>query len=742
LKYISRIRLIVPGMIAALTIVAVPGAAPAGLAAGANPITFSRETVADPVRLSFEPSVAVGPHGTIYESPIFGFRTTQSFIQRSDDGGQTFNVLGLPGVGKVSHCTGGGDSDISTTPTDDLYMIDLGDAPEVPAHVSHDHGASFSSSCLANLTSGATNVFADRQWLSTDTVHNYEWYIYRDGLLEPGTGFDVIDNHTYGEWIFHAPLATAPGTAGDPQLNFTSLCQDQLGNPASCLTDINVVGGAVTDNYGPHKGVTYLPVGNSPTSNENDVSVIVINPDAPTKVRERTVARNTSPVLFATVAVDRASNLYFAWVDSKTLALNFAYSTNQGVTWSAPRRLNAPQFETAVMPWLVAGDDGRVDLVFYGTPTKKAPPENFGPWSGWMMQTLHGHDANPNFSATPFTDRPMHLDPICLSGIDCYTQPGTVGDRELGDFFKVMIDRDGRALISFDDGNNQLGNETPGLSPFPAPSFASFVRQAEGPGLYAAVGNVPPVPRPTNSVSRGAHPNPVPFTLPTGGSGADVPALNLLGSSTKYTPTGLKVKLKVKNLDPTSAVLPPALPTATYLTRWFYKGAIYYAAAEYSAALGWKFFSGQVAPVLTSNNVGYAYYPNAGPATGSIKTGTDGTITIDVNRADVGNPPSGATLYSATSYAFTHALPSAPVPPAFANFTDLPQIADVMPAYNVEAATSTTTPPGVTPGPSAGPGSDSNLPNTGTSPAAALAALLVLAACLAVVALPRRRGQP
>jgi hypothetical protein len=690
-----------------------PAAALPATAATSTPVTFGRETVADPVRLSFEPSVAASPDGTVYESPIFGFRTTQSFIQRSDDGGQTFNVVGAPGVGKVSHCTGGGDSDISTSPHNDLYMIDLGDAPEVPAHVSADHGNSFTSSCLANLQQGGTNTFADRQWLSTDTVHGVEWYIYRDGLVGSATGQDVIDNHLYGEWIWSAPLSTAPGTAGAPQLNFSSLCKDPLGRPTSCVSDINVVGGAVTDNFGPHRGNTYLPVGNSPNGVENDVSVIVINPTAARPVVERVVSKNTSPVLFSTVAVDRAGNLYFAWVDSKTLKLKFSSSSDQGATWTPPLVLNTPDFRTTVMPWLVAGDDGRVDLVFYGTTNPAHPTTNFGPWYGWMLQSLNAHAGVPSFTATRFTDRPMHLDPVCLSGIACYTIPGTGGDRELGDFFKVVLDGSGRALISFDDGNNQLGSETPGLSPFPAPSFASFVRQATGPSLFAAQGDVPPVPVETNSVTRPPHHNPVPFTGPTG-PGADVDALNITASRTTLSSDGVHVTMNIKNLDATAAVTPPALPTATYLTRWWHGGKIYYAAAEDTGG-SWSFFSGQVAPVLTSNNVGYAYYPASGAATGKVTPGPNGRIDVTVQLADAGNPKTTDTLYSVTSYAFTHALPSSPTPPSFSNFTDYPQVADVAPAYNVLRAAVSPVTVGPNAGSSGGGGAGGGgLPDTGT----------------------------
>jgi hypothetical protein len=80
----------------------------------------------------------------------------------------------------------------------------------------------------------------------------------------------------------------------------------------------------------------------------------------------------------------------------------------------------------------------------------------------------------------------------------------------------------------------------------------------------------------------------------------------------------------------------------------------------------------------------YAYYPATTAETGTVQTGPGGTIDITVPLADVGTPKVGDTLYSVTGYALTHALPTAPVPPTAANFTDFPQVADVLPAYNTD----------------------------------------------------------
>jgi len=645
-------------------------------------ITASREAVADPFRLGTEPSLALGPDGKIYESPIFGFSTTQSFLERSDDGGQTFHILGAPGTGKLVAtptpvCTGGGDSDIATSPNNDLYFIDLGGEPSVPAYVSKDQGLTFTSDCHANDQQGANN-FTDRQWLATDTVHNYEWYIYRDGLVSNTAPppLDAFNGNVYGEFIKHAPLSSAPGTAGPAQLNFTSMCHNPAMLDSACVLDVQTAGNAITDNFGPKKGNTYVA-----EKAAGGIGVIVINPTAATPVTERLAAPGAANILFPTVAVDRAGNVYMTWADAAAFQVKWTRSSDQGKTWSKPVTVNGAPAAVNVMPWIVAGDEGRVDIVFYGSPASSAPTTNYGPWDIYMLQTLNGTDALPQWTQTRLTDRPNHVDPVCLSGLGCTLAMGPAGDRELGDFFRVLVDRSGRAIVSFADGNNRLGAEVAN-GPLASPSFANFVRQATGPSLYAAQVEVPPVAVPTNSVTVGAHSNPVPFYVPPAGTqGPDNAALNLTKSSLAYGDRDITIRLSVKNLDAVAAVSPPALATATYLTRWWYKGQIYYGAAEDTGGQ-WKFFSGQVAPITDGLAIKYAYYPASNAASGSVVTGPNGEIDIHVPLDQVGSPARNAPLYSITSYSLTQATPTLPSPPTASALTNFPQVADVLPAYN------------------------------------------------------------
>ena len=659
-----------------------------------NGITFATSTLTDPFRLGTEPNIAVAPDNkTVYESPIFGFSTTQSFLERSLDGGRTFNTLGLPGVGKLDNCTGGGDSDTAVDSySGDIYMIDLGGAPEVPARVSHDRGNTWASSCEANFNDGV-NYFTDRQWLATDLKHKVMWYIYRDGVLNTSTlpvvGSSEIGKQGYGEFLKYAPLPSKAGTAGAAQLKFKNICDGTTGAATPCFQDHNIAGNALTDNYprSPRYGTTFLAIDRGA-----GISVVTFDTSGAKSVHEYTAVKGSHPILFPTVAVDRAGTVYMSYADDTNSRTYLTHSVGRTLTsntcskqvktncWTAPVVVNGAPVHTTVMPWVVAGDKGRVDVVFYGTANPNSPTKNYGPWYPYMAQSLDATKAVPTFAQARMTDHPNHIDPVCLSGLGCTTDTGPDGDRELGDFFKVAIDGQGRALVSFADGDNQLGEEVAG-GPLAAPSFADFVRQSTGPSLYKSVGKLKAVPTSVNCTRVGAHHNPVPLVTPgTGTPGTDVPALQLRGSCLTRLPNGnLRATITVASLDPAAATAPPALPTATYMVRWIYRHKVYFAAAESNAG-AWRYFSGQVAPVSDAAAIKYAYYPASGSASGTTDAQSR-TITITIPASQVGAPPAGATLSTVTAYALTHAAPTASAPPTASNFTDFPQIADVLPSY-------------------------------------------------------------
>ena len=79
---------------------------------------------------------------------------------------------------------------------------------------------------------------------------------------------------------------------------------------------------------------------------------------------------------FPSLAIDRAGNLYAVWEQAPydqaaqqagDTALMYAYSTDEGSHWSAPVRIPTPGLANNVFAWAAAGDDGRVDIAWYGT---------------------------------------------------------------------------------------------------------------------------------------------------------------------------------------------------------------------------------------------------------------------------------------------------------------------------------------------------------------------------------------
>src|SRR5207253_1581953 len=156
--------------------------------------------------------------------------------------------------------------------------------------------------------------------------------------------------------------------------------------------------------------------------------------------------------------IDRSGNLYLTWsqasVDStgnvsSTSQIYMAASTDHGAHWGAPIRVTAatPTLQTNLFPWIAAGDSGRVDIVWYGTPTLGSCPNQpcgsgaiNAHWSVMMAQSLNAvakgvPNKAPTFTSTQVSEVSNHFGQICTMGIGCTTG----GDRGLADFLSVTV---------------------------------------------------------------------------------------------------------------------------------------------------------------------------------------------------------------------------------------------------------------------------------------------------------------
>lgn len=179
---------------------------------------------------------------------------------------------------------------------------------------------------------------------------------------------------------------------------------------------------------------------------------------------------------FVIMAVDNAGNAYMMWTSRAHTYL--AVSPDKGKSWKVHQVTQTPG--TRVLPWVTAGDKGRVAMAYYDTPDE-GNPNNLDN-STWHLHVVISVDAlsdEPTFFVTNVTPD-AHVGSVRTSGLD--GDEGPAPDRDLGDFMSVSIDSKGRILAAYgvdgDDGPNTRQ----------APCY--FARQVEGPFLFENVGPV------------------------------------------------------------------------------------------------------------------------------------------------------------------------------------------------------------------------------------------------------------
>jgi hypothetical protein len=376
---------------------------------------------------------------------------------------------------------------------------------------------------------------------------------------------------------------------------------------------------------------------------------------------------------FAPIAIDRGGNLYVVWaqapVDSSTGQISgssqiyMAVSTNHGATWGTPVQITAatPTLETNLFPAVAAGDPGRVDVVWYGTPTLgSCPAQPCGSsaitahWSVMMAQSLNAivngqPNSKPSLTITTVSEVSNHYGAICTFGISCTTG----GDRGLLDFISVTLGLKGEANVVWADAVNQ--DKVGGTSS----ALVAFNRQYAGPSLYASVGQVKGTPPASGKASGSSD------AIYSANGESVAASSNLMlhqAAVTKPDPQHYQFTMNLQSLS-TLSVSPTLGGTdAVWLVRWEVPdpngaGHTYFAAMESDNGGTPTFFDGET-QTLDSNQGFFITYPPAHTITGSYKNSQKGgVITLTVPISDVGGNGS-ATLYSLTGLSVTQSTAS------------------------------------------------------------------------------------
>ncbi len=473
---------------------------------------------------AFSANVAVGSPGgepcMKVDSHNCMFITTPGnpWVWKSTNNGASFLSPVNPVADRVLNA---GDEDIlpirqtSGARPDLLYFADLAQLTSINIAKSIDGGATW----FAPGTGGAAgNVDAssDRQWLTYDrnVPANGDLTVYEmdHEAAAEAVRFNALTND--GAWSPPASGITAPEMILPPNSTFPNT------NPGPVFVDpaTHVVYGIFTastvrtnqanppfgklpnvwEAFGAPPAAAGAPPG--PFTNVPVYKGVQDSPDAlpspaPTPDPAVKTYGNNTANDFPAAAIDKGGNIYVAW------AMNNA-RTNEYMVWMAMSHDHGQSFYgpfqvsqgpgAAVMPWVAAGDTGRIDVVYYATTSPVDPniASNTVHWNTMFAQSLNANSREPVFTISQVSDHIMHNGPICNQGLLCAS-----GTRTLADFFQVDIGPDGLANVAFADNGSTSTHVT-------------FARQTSGP---LALLNptfptcLPGAPTPLAVVSRKTH---------------------------------------------------------------------------------------------------------------------------------------------------------------------------------------------------------------------------------------------
>jgi hypothetical protein len=352
-------------------------------------------------------------------------------------------------------------------------------------------------------------------------------------------------------------------------------------------------------------------------------------------------------LLFPVVAVDEAGTVYELWSDQ--LHVQYAFSTDGGVTWSKPYQVNTDNANLGnagtadIFPWMAAGSPGKLDVVWYhgaggaaGANTKYRDPGD--PKTAWTVASAQLFNANaknatgvptPSVQAYSTAVSPViHHGDICNNGTFCDVLGG---DRTLLDFFQNSVDANGCNNIAYAADEGTAGSST-----------VNYIRQNGGSSVFT--GKTCPtkriiIPKPPQGTSC-----PGPQVLDPYGDASSSIQIQPQGGNvdtqdigsvlfTSPDATHIRVAIKVKNL---SAVPPLGTLSQEHEVLWKFAGKTWYA------------HESENAPGLPTYDVGYLAADGSETSTGTpdgqFNTGDNGTVVFTILRSQIGSPANGAAL--------------------------------------------------------------------------------------------------
>lgn len=180
--------------------------------------------------------------------------------------------------------------------------------------------------------------------------------------------------------------------------------------------------------------------------------------------------------IFTVIDTDMDGNVYITYCSRDHIWL--AVSTDGAESWAIHQVTDSAVTSVKVLPWIAAGDGGRVGMAWYEAEegTEGVPDQQLDSW--WDLRaaiSFNAVDDEPDFRIIT-VHRDVHFGGIQTTGT------GGGSDRDLGDFLSVAVDANGRLLIAYGmDGDD---------GPDARLSYPMYAGQVDGPFLREDTGPV------------------------------------------------------------------------------------------------------------------------------------------------------------------------------------------------------------------------------------------------------------
>ena len=415
-------------------------------------MTFSVAEVPNSVGGGFEPHILAAPgvdgRQWIYIDSPTGLGSKKSGnLYISKDAGDTW-AYSTKGIVSGSWI-GSGDSYTAVAKDGTIYFTDLL-LVTATIQTSRDGGQNWVRNPVASVT-----PLDDRQWIDLGPTIN------GNVVSNSQTLYMVYNQLNTGLWIMKSEY-TNLGIAWTPGGRGRAITKDVAARDLMAIDQ--------------HDGTIYL------ASTGSAGLYMYVSTDGATtftKVKVKDGAVDDFENIFVVDAVDNAGNVYLAWTDQHNITL--AASQDKGQSW---RFMNIVSGNgTRVLPWVTAGDAGRVGVVWYET-NETGSSDNLDNASWGVMAAV-----TPDAFADNVTFYESVVDPFVHYGTVRTTGASGSADRDLGDYMSCDVDSMGRLVMTFGNDGNDGANKYK--------STVMYARQSGGPFLTENAG---PVARFTNQL--------------------------------------------------------------------------------------------------------------------------------------------------------------------------------------------------------------------------------------------------